>query len=717
MIINGNSIINVQGYGEIVENQTLPLLKRTWSSKELSTVCSRTGKYINTEQFQPVLYNPEERIPKYNPTWEVWSKQDNLNKGDLISVNYPQYYKKYVEVQIGRIIHGYTVGGTYITGENYFWLNFWPIIAKGGRKGIINPRFFAFQKDLFFDKLQEARDTNKMYMAVKMRQAGFTDMSACCLARAMLFIHDCSCASIAGLWDDASVSVKKMKTGISNLQKTAPFLYAQANIDTTTPGAGIVYSLEYRDKNTKNFEGPRTNMYQFSNQGSTGAEASTGKSYAIALFDEIGKNDKWVNGVEKTIPAMKEYEQFNGNLIMAFGTGGDMTEALTVTQDVFINPDINNFVSIDNEFKEIGFDADRTAVFVPGYHYYVTDYDGNTYKEESVIMIKRDIEALSKIKTRRGLDKLRNYLISRPLKISDVFTSNGHGLFDKELLTIQNNKLVEQGIDKIEHRGRFDWKHEKGRIVGVRWTPCEDELDELDEQGDLKYPFLILEHPNLRQGWNHTYIDDQERIISYACGTDPYDADSNEKGSLGSFMIRKTGKNARFVARCTWRPKDKTKFYEQTAMGTYYYNAQNLIERHNSVIFGHYKERDYHYLLARRLRIENSAIVMETFDTYYGVDMKIEMKLQGENLLRDEIILNSSLFNDFHANKAFIKYRRTVAGKKFNCDITMSAIIALLHEMQITSDIEKAKEYANHNSDMSLFSGGIIKVGGQLKRL
>lgn len=720
MDILGDSVIKVNGYGYIVENGTLPLHKRKWPEQELPTYCHKTNRYINTEQFQPVLYNPKEQVPKYNTNWEVWTKPDAQNKGELVGINFPQYYKNYVKTQIKRIANGYTVGGTHLTGENYFWLNFWPIIAKSGANKTINPRFLAFQKDLFFDKLQEARATNSMYMAVKMRQAGFTDMGACCLGRTMLLIHDCSCASIAGLWDDASVCVRKMKNGIKNLQRTAPFLYARPNIDTNTVGQSIVYTLEYRDRNTKTNQGPNTTMYQFSNESRTGSEAATGKSYAIALFDEIGKNQLWINAVEKTIPAMKEYEQFNGNLIMAYGTGGDMVDAIEITHQVFMSPRQNNFVSIKNDWKEPGFDSEEIAVFVPGYHYYVTDYDGNTYKEHSIYMMERDVEALRKIKTKQGLQQLRNYHISRPLKLSHIFTSKEEGLFNKELLETQNNRLVEQGLDRIEQYGRFEWVYERKVIVGVKWVPCGEDPEERDFEGDLKYPFLIMEHPKGRQGWTHKYKESKLEVLQYAAGTDPYDIDADDnnekKRSLGSFTVRKTGKDSRNVGRLTWRPSNKKKFYEQTARATYYFNCQNLIERHNAVIFGHYKDNNYHFLLAGRLRMEKSAIIQDSFDTYFGVDMKIDMKTMGENLLRDDIELNSHLYNDYAANKAFIKYKRTMNGKKHNCDITMSTIIALLHEMQISSEIEEEHHRFTSHDDF-WFYGGFAEVDGKLIKL
>ena len=94
----------------------------------------------------------------------------------------------------------------------------------------------------------------------------------------------------------------------------------------------------------------------------------------------------------------------------------------------------------------------------------------------------------------------------------------------------------------------------------------------MDSEGDLKYPYLIIEHPD-RPGDGDSFdffFNDEIFDSLYGAGTDSYDKPkAPTSDSLGSCSIFKGYRNANatsnmFVARVTWRPSKIEKFYAST---------------------------------------------------------------------------------------------------------------------------------------------------------
>ena len=106
-------------------------------------------------------------------------------------------YKRYWAEQLHRSLHGYkTEDGDYITGYNYFYLNFCQIVVskerkyKDGRgynrnkvdriKGF--PWFFDYDRS-YFDAVEEAETQGKHLVVLKRRQAGYSFKNASMLCR------------------------------------------------------------------------------------------------------------------------------------------------------------------------------------------------------------------------------------------------------------------------------------------------------------------------------------------------------------------------------------------------------------------------------------------------------------------------------------------------------------------------------------------------------
>lgn len=109
------------------------------------------GMWVNTSLFSPVLKDAAPPIDSiYYDSW--WYDQRNIIMND-----------------------GYSVGGQSITGDHYFYLNFWKIRGidySTKRKGIISPRFLEMDHE-YFHHVDKARLLSKNIGLVKGRQTGF----------------------------------------------------------------------------------------------------------------------------------------------------------------------------------------------------------------------------------------------------------------------------------------------------------------------------------------------------------------------------------------------------------------------------------------------------------------------------------------------------------------------------------------------------------------
>ena len=94
--------------------------------------------FVNTSQFSPVVKNG---VPP----------EDSM------------YYHSFYQENVKYINEGYTVGGVRITGDHYWFLNFWPIRGYNDetkRKSIIRPKFLEMQYD-YAHYLEDARNKEK----------------------------------------------------------------------------------------------------------------------------------------------------------------------------------------------------------------------------------------------------------------------------------------------------------------------------------------------------------------------------------------------------------------------------------------------------------------------------------------------------------------------------------------------------------------------------
>tara|TARA_R100001594_G_scaffold36459_1_gene66208 strand:+ start:4170 stop:6038 length:1869 start_codon:yes stop_codon:yes gene_type:complete len=606
--------------------------------------------YVNTELFSPVI-------------------MDGLTKAHPASFEYKEWW----EEQKRRCLEGYSVGGVKITGDFYWYLNFWKIRGtdrKTGRKTLISPRFVDMDKE-FFDHFQRAKELGKNFLVAKRRQVGFSEKTAALIGKEFTMYKHSQSIITAGEEKYGLMTMRMVLRGLNSLRDTE--FYKRRNPDTSD------YCMaRYKEiiDGQQVWKGYQSEIYNITSKNNP--QATIGKSPSFIMFEEAGRFPGLIDAYKYIQPALEANNEKTG-IALFVGTGGDMEKGAAEFAEMFWNPDAYDILTFDNEWDED--DSRRCAYFVPGYKFNVIDDNGNSLKEPSLKLIAKKREAARKSK------KLNAYLTEitqMPLTPDECFLIVSGNVFNAEKLNDQLRVIKQTPKnDKLLQTGVLDWvRDSKDNITGVEWTPAANG------------PFNIIEHPELDEN-GKPYVN------LYVAGTDSYDRDlAGSSPSLGSMSVFKRFKDADstanlFVARLTVRPRTANEFYEMTAKLCWYYGAQNLIEYSNLGIFTWYEYHNMTYFLKERPRVAYSNVKRSVVQNKWGVDPST--KEYWITKLRDYIELNAHKIWDGHMIERLIKYRED---KTYNCDITIAAALAVVHNI----DNLKVKTRASELEKFEFFS-------------
>jgi len=711
-----NNVIDIAGYkinaqSNIILDGTKPVNKRYYRSsllpENISCYDDHMCKFQNVELFQPVIYDLDNPMPKYNRAWEVYDNP-NIKKKKLIRINFPRHYMEWWYEQRRRCIDGYTTGGVYLTGANYWYLNFWRIKTKEKGAGLIPPRFIDMDKE-FFDLLEQAKTNDKNLLCLKRRQIGFTEkMAALCALEALLYPSS-QTLIVAGLDDYAINCFNKVVMGIDAL---SPYSQEQSGREFFKRKLkDIPQYVKFGFEATSVQKGYLSEIFAITTKDN--AQAASGKSPTLVFMEEAGINPLLKRVYNMIQPSIEENGKQNGRINVIVGTGGEMKKGVADLMDMFYKPDKYNLLAVQNIY-EPGAENTRCCPFFPAWYFYVMDNDGNSYKEPSLELIKQKRKKIGNNKK-----DLHENKTQMPLTPTEAFSSSGLSPFNTEKLERQLQKLLsEEWEDKLQ-QGKFEEIVENSKIVGVRWIAAPMGMeDAIDHEGDFMYPFIIVEHPDRPEhvsSVGYEYYTGSGNIQGlYGAGTDSYDKDeANASDSEGSFVVMKgyhsSNKTSMMpVARLTWRPVKKEKFYKQTALACMYYgDCENLIEWSNIAIFDWYKNNDFDHLLKERPEIAYATIKDSKVNNRFGVD---------PNTKPVWIEHFSSYVEDYADNiydLVIVQKLRDFRSKDHNCDITISVMLAY---EGILDDIKKGYDKVVESTNSIMFTG-FMKRNGRLQRV
>lgn len=527
----------------------------------------------------------------FNPEWFIETRKIKEKTG-----HYTQFhagtkaYKDFWKEQYRRCRRGYTVNGYTVTGNHYFFLNFYTLkdsrVAKAGtaRKDIF-PRFMSAQYE-FFHYFELCKILRKNVCMMKSRAVGFSEimasLSACqysCYKNSITMVTAANANYVTKTFEKISHALRFLDDETDG----GFFKLRQVN-----DSALKKKSSHYKKINGQDIE--EGFMSQIEGIVADNDAKIRGDRVELLIFEEAGSNPN----LRKSFVKGEALVNVGGNklgLLLAGGTGGDSGKNLEGLHDMYYNPDTYDVLRYKHNYTE-GNEVVETAFFVPSYK--ALDIEGYV-DSRGVCITEKCIEhyRIERAKRSKSPKALIDYSAEYCFTAEEAFALEGENKFNKTYLASQltNIKLHKLG-PKIQ-RGdlQFTWKSgdrtDYKNISGVRWIP--------DDNG----PIQIVEHPV----WEEQYARDlkaamegsQEETVEvkemmknlYVAGIDSIDigmdqtSDYTDDPSKFCIVIKKrvSGVNPpMYVAYYMERPNNEREAYERAMKMMIYYNSLCNIE-------------------------------------------------------------------------------------------------------------------------------------------
>ena len=461
-------------------------------------------KDMKIECFDPTLsyeltgYRPidETHGLDFDPSWFTEVRETFLKTGKYCSYlprskRWDAFWKEqYTRCKYGMTSHGYT-----ITGDNYFFLNFYqlPVVdmdkASGEGTNESFPVFFASQY-MFFHYLQMCRVLHKNAALMKARSIGFSEINASLAARLY-------------------TTIKRSRTMITCFKDTylngtfSKLDHALTFINTNADG---FFKPRLTDKALEKKSGYQIKIDgQFTDfgwlsvvKGINGSKPSNirGERVDLLIYDEAGS---WPDLTTAVVQGQElcEVQGVPRGIMLFGGTGGDFGPPLEGLKKIYYNPRAFKILPFRHKWTQDGTTIE-SGFFLP---YFLQSLNPEYMDSRGVC---------NQIEYKKVLQEERNNLLAVPedyLKkcaercwnAEEAFTLEGQNKFNKMKIADQLAKIRLHKIGPRPQVGTIDYtyksnKHSLENINGFRW---------LLNSGKVQ----ILEHPV----WSDLYKEQIEK--------------------------------------------------------------------------------------------------------------------------------------------------------------------------------------------------------------
>ena len=461
-------------------------------------------KDMKIECFDPTLsyeltgYRPidETHGLDFDPSWFTEVRETFLRTGRYCSYlprskRWDAFWKEqYTRCKYGMTSHGYT-----ITGDNYFFLNFYqlPVVdmdkASGEGTNESFPVFFASQY-MFFHYLQMCRVLHKNAALMKARSIGFSEINASLAARLY-------------------TTIKRSRTMITCFKDTylngtfSKLDHALTFINTNADG---FFKPRLTDKALEKKSGYQVKIDgQFTDFGwrsvvigINGSKPSNirGDRVDLLIYDEAGS---WPDLTTAVVQGQElcEVQGVPRGIMLFGGTGGDFGPPLEGLKKIYYNPKAFKILPFRHKWTQDGTTIE-SGFFLP---YFLQSLNPEYMDSRGVC---------NQIEYKKVLQEERNNLLAVPEEYlkkcaercwnaEEAFTLEGQNKFNKMKIADQLAKIRLHKIGPRPQVGTIDYtyksnKHSLENIDGFRW---------LLNSGKVQ----ILEHPV----WSDLYKEQIEK--------------------------------------------------------------------------------------------------------------------------------------------------------------------------------------------------------------
>lgn len=652
--------------------------------------------------FDPTLsyeltgYKPinKEKGLDFNPKWFTKARDTYRQTG-----HYTEYlfgskaFADYWDSQFDRCRNGMESHGYTITGDHYFFLNFYQLpnlnTAKAGvGRAIDFPEFYVAQYE-WFHYLEMCKLLRKNAALMKARGLGFSEMNAS-LAANMYTVRDNSTTIITAnlasyventlskVWNALSFLNDHTDDGFSqlaqvvnnNMMRRASYIEMRNGLKVESGSMAVIKGIVADSPNK--IRGDRADLLLYE-EGGSWSNSTKAFIQGDALIHIQGK-------------------QFGYKVIG--GTGGDSGSKLEGLRTIFYDPEAFNVLPYKHKYTETGDEA-LTGFFLPAFSIVKGEYmDSRGYTDP---VKGKEYYDQQRAKFTRSPKDLLVFQAEYCYNPSEAFNLEGDNKFNKVNIAEQLTRIralkqcppIETGF--LEYAFK-DGKHAEENINGFKWIP--------NQNGKIK----ILEHPI----WTLPQKEDEngkviwsppsERIRNlYVIGIDGIDIGKAQTSEytkdpsdfcLTVFKRTYGMEEPQFVAMYKDRPNDVRECYKIAIKLAQYYNAVINIEATRQSIIPYARERKLLNLFMRRPRATLTDSMINT-NKQYGTPATPAIIDHQTDLMADYV-------NDYcHLiwfDEMLDELNRYTDENKRKFDIVAAACMALLADEELQGMVPKMVE-------------------------
>lgn len=493
-------------------------------------------------------------------------------------------YRDYWTEQYKRCVDGYTVGKYRITGDHYFFLNFYRMKTVDGEKKAgagrteAFPTFFAKQYE-YFHYLEMCEYLYKDCVALKSRGVGFSEIGACLGVRP--FITTKGFTTIYTAYTESYVDTVLGKCWVQlnwlNQNTDGGMKRLRQKIDNIKhKRASLVDSEGIEFGRMADIEGITADH----------PRKIRGERVDRLLFEEAGSNPilstSWTQGT-----ALVELGGARVGIKIAWGTGGDMGPALAGLAKMFEDPLSAGVLPYKNFYSDDG-TAQYTGFFIPAYEFMMrpgyVDNRGVTDTKRA----KAFYEEQRKLKSG---ERLLEYCSEYCFTPKEALLRQGENIFDSILIA---DRITQIRVHKMGTSPQH---------IALLWDR-EDNDNSRNKVKAVSSPnskILVYEEPK-RDSEGNIYNN------LYVAGIDSIDqgtGDSATQYDVSDFCIvvkrRVFGLNEpKYVCIYKDRPRDIREAYENAMKILVWYNCKALLEHTKISILTYFREKKKDSLFMRR---------------------------------------------------------------------------------------------------------------------
>lgn len=680
---------------EEVDNTIEPTAESITKSSEWDVPIGTEIEYFDSNlSYELTGYKPinEAKGLDFDPSWFTEARDTFNRTGHYTEFRYGSkaffdfWKEQYKRCKYGMTSHGYT-----ITGDHYFFLNFYRlkdlvnVTEAGSGRNEIFPNFLEGQYQ-WFHYLALAKKLRLNACMMKARGVGYSEIEAAIISKSYTVIK----GSVNVCCAFASTQLDKL------LEKVWANI---AFLDNNTDGGfakGRIIDSAYLKKSGqfKMLNGVKTPVgWQSSIQGIVVDKPGKlrGDRTDILMFEEVGL---WPNFTKAYTQADALVGQigYQWGLRLLGGTGGETGAQMEGLRNVYYNPRVYGVLPYKHNYTQTG-DTTISAFFLPAFKSiketylldsrgYISDKDGKKYFDR--------IRAVKASDPR----ELVTYCAEFCYNAEEAFSLEGDNKFNKVLIAEQLTKIralkqcppIEVGF--LEYAFK-DGKHIEENINGFKWIP--------NVNGKIK----ILEHPlwtlPVRKDKNDKVIwaPPTEKIRNlYVIGIDGIDIGSgqtseNTKDPSDFCLVVKKRvyglDEPQYVAIYKDRPNDIREAYRTAIKLAQYYNAVINIEATRQSIIPWAREKKYLKYFMKRPRATLTDSIKNT-NRQFGTPATAAIIAHQTDLIADYI---NDYCHTIWFDEMLDEFNRYTDENKRKFDIVASVAMAELADEELAGVIPK----------------------------